>query len=70
MEYKFVEGTREGTLLVYVEEEKHLYVYKIERNGSKEYICYQTILTKPRKKSFASHEVKCTARIKLISDKL
>lgn len=70
MEYIFVEGTREGCLMVYVPEEKNLYVYKIERNGIKEYICYQTVLTKPKKKEVQTSLQKCTARVKLINDKL
>lgn len=68
MKYIFVEGTREGCLLVYVPEEKNLYVYKIARNGTKEYICYETILTKPKKKNVQTPHQNCTARVKLISD--
>lgn len=70
MEYTFVEGTREGCLLVYVPQEKNLYVFKIERNNVKEYICYQTILAKPRKEGSQNEHEKCSARVKLINDKI
>lgn len=70
MDYIFVEGTREGCLLVYVPQEKNLYVYKIERNGIREFICYQTVLTKLRKNGEQTSQINCTARVKLINDKV
>lgn len=64
-----IKGTRRGSVLVYTPEEKNLYVFKIERNGIREYICYQTVLCKPKKKGTPTDHIKCTARVSLISDK-
>lgn len=70
MEYQMIKGTRRGSVLVYTPKEKHLYVFKIERNGIKEYICYQTILCKPKKRGTPIEHVKCTARVSLISERI
>lgn len=69
MEYRFIEGIRGGQLL-HVLSENMLYVFKIERNGMKEYVCYQTILRTPKKKKKA-HNVdhsSCSARVRIRRD--
>ena len=68
MDYQLIEGIRGGQLL-HVLSENMLYVPKIERNGMKEYVCYQTILCSPKKKN--SHNVdhtQCTARVRIRRD--
>lgn len=65
MEYRWVKGFREGSCLVYVTSQKMLYVSKIERNGAKEYICYQTILSSAKKKGNSDIHPNCTARVRI-----
>lgn len=73
MEYELVKGKREGALLAYVPCEKCLYIFKIERNGYKEFICYQTVLSKQKKKKKKdanNNQIKCMTRIRLLDDKI
>lgn len=74
MEYQLVNGFREGSTLLYVPEEKKLYVLKVQRDpndeNSKEYICYQTILSAPKKNNQNNNELECTTRVKLQSNGL
>lgn len=44
MEYSYVQGFREGNDLLYLHDEKHLFVQKHNRNGQIEYTCYQQLL--------------------------
>lgn len=68
MEYRFIEGIRGGQLLHVVSEDM-LYVFKMERNGMREYVCYQTILCTPKKKNNSNVDcVKCTARVRIRRD--
>lgn len=68
MEYSIIQGVREGSHLVYVAEQKLLYVFKVERNGRKTYICYQTIIC-ARKNDQNHDHTRCTARIVLLDDR-
>lgn len=76
MEYQLVDGFREKSSLLYVPEEKNLYVLKVQRDAndenSKEYICYQTILFAPKKKNQNNNnnKVEYTARVKMQSNGL
>lgn len=69
MEYSIINGNREGCKLLWVPQEKYLYVKKCERSGKKTYICYNTILSSEKKKDRKENEVnlekhiKCTARV-------
>lgn len=63
-----IEGIREGSHLLHVPSENMLYVFKVERNGTKEYICYQTILSVPKKRNKDENHVNCTARVRLLSN--
>lgn len=63
MECRIIQGIKEGSQLLHVLPEDMLYVKKVERNGDVEWICYQTILCKP-KKNKKEQSVMCTARIK------
>lgn len=65
MNFEIIKGKRGGDLL-YVPSEKMLYVFKVERNGSKEFVCYQTIMTDTKKKDHEEH-IPCTSRIRLLS---
>lgn len=47
-------GRRRGSKLVWVFEEKNLYIFKEERGGRKEYLCYQNKID--------PNNVKCSAR--------
>lgn len=67
MDYRFISGYREGSILLHVLSENRLYVEKIERNGIKEYVCYQTILSTPKKKTSGDQQ-KCTARVRIHPD--
>lgn len=67
MEYRFIRGYRAGSILLHVISENRLYVQKVERNGCKEYICYQTILAAPKKKGNGNHQ-NCTARVRIHPD--
>lgn len=71
MECKLIKGFREGSHLLHVPSEDHLYVLKTNRGGQKIYICYQTLLFGPKKNGQSTHEEDCcTARVRLISDEL
>lgn len=63
MEYCFTKGFKGGDLL-YLQDEKNLFVRKKVENGEETYICYQSVLAK-RNKEVAN----CTARVKLNGDK-
>lgn len=65
MDYQIVKGKREDSELLYVPSEKILYVKKVERNDCQVYICYQTILSSPKKKTPGNFHPKCTARVTL-----
>lgn len=67
MEFRVIQGVREGSKLLHVLPEDMLYVLKCTRNGVKEWICYQTILSSPKKKT-NNIEIKCSARIKEFPD--
>lgn len=68
MEYRFIQGIRGGELL-HILSEDMLYVFKTERNGMKEYVCYQTILCRPKKNDTSSIDhTRCTARIRIRQD--
>lgn len=68
MDYQFIEGIRGGQLL-HVLSEDMLYVFKMERNGMREYVCYQTILCTPKKKKTSNVDhTKCTARVRIRRD--
>lgn len=68
MDYRFVQGIREGSKLLHVLPENLLYVLKYERGDAKEYICYQSILAAPKKKDENNTHIKCNARVKLFRD--
>lgn len=68
MEYRWVKGFRKGSNLVYMTNQKMLYVSKIERNGAREYICHQTVLSAPKKKGGQGNHPSCTARIRILPD--
>lgn len=67
MECRIIQGIREGSQLLHVLPEDMLYVLKCARNGDKEWICYQTILSAPKKNKNCD-EMTCTARIKQFQD--
>lgn len=54
-----------GSDLLYVPSEQMLYVLSIERNGNKEFVCYQTVLCDPKKKNQSS-QLKCRSRVRLL----
>lgn len=69
MEYRIIQGVREGSHLLHIPSEDMLYVLKNKRKGTKEYICYQTILTAPKKKGINANDAqKCTARVRILSN--
>lgn len=68
MEYCFIEGYKGGKLL-YLKDEKHLFVRKSGENGEEVFICYQTILYKGNKNKQSEH-LNCTARVKLDANKI
>lgn len=57
-EYTILKGNRDDYSLLYVLEDKCLYVKKIARETKIEWICYQTVLIKKD-----STQPKCTARV-------
>lgn len=65
-----VKGFRDGSDLLYLLVEKCLYRSKRKRNGGRDYICYQTILSKPTTKKPARIEDRqnCNATVRLYSD--
>lgn len=65
MEYCFIEGYKGGKLL-YLKDEKNLYVRKNFENGVETFICYQTIMHKGNK----IDHLNCTARVKLDENKI
>lgn len=71
MDYEFVKGTREGSELLYTTADDMLFVFKCARSGAREYICYQTILSAPKKRDNVSLDIdttECTARVKILKD--
>lgn len=68
MQYKWIKGIREGSLLLYRIAQKLLYTFKVQRNGIREYICYQTILSKPNKRNGDDSVCRnnCTARVRML----
>lgn len=68
MEYRIIQGLRADSHLLHVPSEDMLYVLKNKRGGRKEYICYQTILTAPKKGSTDVSSPKCSARVRIIAD--
>lgn len=67
MEYCIFKGFHGGDIL-YLKEEKHLFYRKIERNGSVEYACYQSILLKNKNQSKSI--TPCTSRAKIDGNKV
>lgn len=68
LQCKIINGIREGSHLVHVPSENMLYVFKAERNGGREYICYQSILASPKKRITNNNHISCTARIRLLTN--
>lgn len=68
MDYCFIKGYKGGSLL-YLEDEKHLFVRKSGENGEETYICYQSVLAKSNKKKKMT-QPNCTARVKLDGKKI
>lgn len=68
MKHCFIEGYKGGNLL-YLEDEKHLFVRKSGDNGEEVFICYQSILAKGNKNK-QSTQPNCTARVKLDANKI
>lgn len=66
MEYCFTKGFKGGNLL-YLREEKHLFVRKSGENGEETFICYQSVLSKSSKNL---SQPNCTARVKLNGEKI
>lgn len=64
MEYRFIQGVRDGSQLLHVLGENMLYVHKYTRKGGKIYTCYQSILAAQQKEG--NEEVKCSARVKIL----
>lgn len=60
-------GYRAGSTLLHVLSEDRLYVQKIERNGIREFICYQTILSTSNK-NVTGDQQNCTARVRIHPD--
>lgn len=71
MDYRFIKGYSGGNLL-YLENEKHLFVRKDTQKGDEVYICYHSILSKNRKNKKTNKPVEpnCTARVKISPDKI
>lgn len=67
MDHCFVKGYK-GSDLLYLKDEKHLFVRKCGQGGEDVFICYQTILAKNKKKN--PMELNCTARVKLTANKI
>lgn len=66
-----VEGLRKGKNdkpLLYDVKAKYLYYLKNERNGMKIYECYQSVLSKRKKKKANIDTRKCTARVRVTDD--
>lgn len=61
MQYTILQGLRAGSRVLYVPQDKMLYVSKCKRRGQEEFICYQTILCARKKEN--NHHQKCTARV-------
>lgn len=59
--YGIIKGHRSNSNLLWIVEEKCLYVKKDIRSRGVEYICYQSILCDPKKKR-SEDVIKCTAR--------
>lgn len=70
MESEMVKGFRDGTNLLYVPSEKNLYRLKCHRrNGESDYICYQNVLSKPKKNRHSRKEdrSRCCARVRSLA---
>lgn len=52
---------------MYVPAEKMLYTFSVKRNGLREFMCYQTVLSDPRKKN-GPNAPKCTSSVRLMPD--
>lgn len=61
MKFVILQGLRVGSRVLYVPQDKMLYVPKCRRRGREEFICYQTILCAQKKGN--NHHQKCTARV-------
>lgn len=61
MEYVILQGLRARSRVLYVPQDKMLYVSKCRRRGQEEFICYQTILCAQKKGN--NENQKCTARV-------
>lgn len=61
-----IQGHRKDSKLLHIPFEDMLYVLKNRRNGSSEYICYQTILTAPKKNGAGDSSQNCTARVRIL----
>lgn len=63
MEYKRIRGARYDSELIWVAEHKCLYVKNVTRRGHEEFVCYQTVITDPKKKD--CYGIRCTRRVKI-----
>ncbi|XP_031633589.1 uncharacterized protein LOC116347212, partial [Contarinia nasturtii] len=70
MEYRYITGFREGSKLLYIESQKFLYRLKSKRGDVQDYICYQSILAKPKKNQTEKDQCDCGARVRIHSDGL
>lgn len=64
MECEIVKG-KFGKDMLYVPCEQMLYVFESQRQNSKVFVCYQTILCDPKKKDNLNH-VRCSSRVRLL----
>lgn len=60
MEFSYIQGFH-GSTLLYIHEEKHLFMKTNDRNGRTEYICYEVALSK-EKYRYEEPKIKCNAR--------
>lgn len=70
MKYRFVKGFR-GSDLVHVLSHKCLFRFKRnKKNGARDFVCYQTILSKPTKRKPSRNEDRCycSASIRIYSN--
>lgn len=67
MEFSYIQGFH-GGMLLYLHEEKHLFVKSHDRNGQVEFICYEETLSKEKYKNDEvatqgqQKKTKCTAK--------
>lgn len=57
--------TKFGGEMLYVPNEKMLYVYDCTRNDKRMFVCYQTVLANKKKKDHSIHS-KCTSSVRLL----